>query len=135
MIIARRIPMNAFQKGLYALLVAGQTTPIHDDVPEAAVPPYITLSEFSCKRVNEKTGDIWDVSQKLSVWSTYDGKAEVNEIADDIATVISSAIVDLSANNFRVISQEVESIEAFPEETFGFYGEVTIRAQIQNLGA
>lgn len=134
MIIARRIPMNAFQTGLYQLLTAGQTTPVYDDVPERARPPYITLGEFACKRVKEKTGDIWEVSQKVSIWSSYAGKAEVNEIANDIATVISSAGIDLSASHFRVMSQEVDSVEAFPEETYGFYGEVTIEAQIQNLG-
>ena len=134
MIILRRIPMTALQTGLYELLSAAQTTPVYDDVPENAACPYITIGAFTCKRLADKTSDIWDASLQLHIWSSYNGKAEVNKIADDITTVLSSAIPDLSGENFAVLLQEVDFFEAFPEAEFGYHGVITVITTIQNLG-
>ncbi|MEN6567198.1 MAG: DUF3168 domain-containing protein [Veillonellales bacterium] len=134
MIIKRRIPMNALQKGLADLLSQGQTTPVYDDVTDDAELPYITLGEFTCKQAGGKTIDIWNTSIKIDIWSDYGGKAEVNEIINDISTVLSSALIDLSTDKFKVISQEVDFIEAFPEQEFGYHGVITLVCRIQNLG-
>lgn len=132
MIIIRRIPMTALQTGLFSLLSAGQTTPVYDDVPEDAVFPYITIGAFTCKRLADKTSDIWDASIQLHVWSNHNGKAEINAVADDIATVITSVAIE--APGFAVISQDVDFFEAFPEEEFGYHGVLTIVVTIQNAG-
>ena len=134
MIIMRRIPMTALQTGLFDLLSAGQTTPVYDDVPEDVLFPYITIGAFTCKRVADKTSDIWDASIQIHIWSNYNGKAEVNAIANDITTVVSSVVPDLSAQGFSVISQDVDFFEAFPEEEFGYHGVLTIVVTIQNTG-
>ena len=134
MIIFRRIPMTALQTGLYNLLLAGQSTPVYDDVPEDAVFPYITIGAFTCKRLADKTSDIWDTSMQLHIWSSYNGKAEVNKIADDITTVLSSAMIELSSERFSVLSQDVDFFEAFPEAEFGYHGVITVITTIQNLG-
>ncbi len=132
MILMRRIPMMALQTGLFSLLSAGQTTPVYDDVPEDAVFPYITIGAFTCKRVADKTSDIWDASIQLHIWSNHNGKAEINAVADDITTVVSSAAIE--APGFAVISQDVDFFEAFPEEEFGYHGVLTIVVTIQNTG-
>lgn len=132
MIIMRRIPMTALQTGLFNLLSAGQTTPVYDDVPEDAVFPYITIGAFTCKRVADKTSDIWDASIQLHIWSDYSGKAEINAVADDITTVVSSSAIE--APGFFVISQDVDFFEAFPEEEFGYHGVLTVVVTIQNTG-
>ena len=134
MIIMRRIPMTALQTGLYNLLVSGQTTPIYDDVPEDAVMPYITIGAFTCKRVADKTSDIWDAAIQIHIWSDHNGKAEVNAIANDITTVLSSVMIDLSADKFNVVSQDVDFFESFPEGEFGYHGVLTTVINIQNLG-
>lgn len=134
MIILRRIPMTALQTELFSLLSTGQTTPVYDDVQEDAPLPYITLGAFTCKRNGVKTADIWDTSIQIHIWSEYEGKTEVNDVANDIATVLSSAVIDLSADHFKVLSQEVDMIEAFPEENFGYHGVLTLLCKIQNLG-
>lgn len=134
MIILRRIPMTALQKGLFFLLSSGQTTPVYDDVREDAPMPYITLGAFTCKHNGVKTADIWDTSIQIHIWSEYEGKTEVNDVANDIATVLSSAVIDLSVEHFKVLSQDVDMFEAFPEEEFGYHGIVTLVCKIQNLG-
>lgn len=132
MIIMRRIPMTALQTGLFNLLSAGQTTPVYDDVPEDAALPYITIGAFTCKRLPDKTSDIWDASIQIHIWSDYSGKAEINSVANDITTVLSSAAID--AEGFAVISQDVDFFEAFPEGEFGYHGVLTIVVNIQNTG-
>lgn len=124
--------MTALQTGLFNLLSAGQTTPVYDDVPEDAVFPYITIGAFTCKRVADKTSDIWDASIQLHIWSDYSGKAEINAVADDITTVVSSSAIE--APGFFVISQDVDFFEAFPEEEFGYHGVLTVVVTIQNTG-
>ena len=132
--IVRRIPMNALQEGVYSVLSTNQTTPVYDDVPEDAPGRYITFGAFTCKNTGNKTVDISEVSLQLHIWSDYCGKAEVNQIADDITAVLTSWPIDLSVKGFNVLSQDVYFFEAFQEEENGYHGVVTFVAKIQNLG-
>ena len=66
-------------------------------------------------------------------WSNYSGKKEINEIINDVSTVISSIRPDLSADDFCVIFQDVDFLEAFPEEIHGYHGVVTMIAKIQDV--
>lgn len=126
--------MNALQKGVYSILTTKQTTPVYDDVPQDAVLPYITIGAFTCKQVGSKTSDITDISLQLHIWSEYSGKAEVNEIANDITAVLTSWPIDLSNDGFKVMNQDTDMFEAFPEETAGYHGVITFVAKIQNIG-
>ena len=142
--IRRRIPMNALQKGVFLILSAKQTTPVYDDVPEyqtgpegnpvRVVLPYITLGAFTDKQIGNKTADIHDISQQIHIWSEYAGKKEVNEIANDITAVLTSWPIDLTKDGFNVMSQDVDFFEAFPEESSGYHGVITLVAKIQNVG-
>lgn len=136
--IIRRIPMNALQQGVYSILTEKQegddVFPIYDDVPEGAALPYVTIGAFTCKRTGDKVSDINYISLQLHVWSEYNGKSEVNRIADDITNILTSWPIDLSVSGFSVINQDVDFFEAFPEETAGYHGVVTFVSTIQNLG-
>jgi hypothetical protein len=132
--------MNALQKGVYSLLIDNVITidehvvKTYDDVPRDAVLPYITFGSFTCKNLGNKTADIVDVSMQIHVWSDYEGKREVNEIADDVTAILTSLPIDLSINGFNVMSQDIDFFEAFPEKTKGYHGVCTFVAKIQNLG-
>jgi hypothetical protein len=130
--IQKRVPLMALQKAIYELLSVGQTTPVYDDVPENAKLPYITLGAFTCKQNGAKGKSIWDVSLQIRSWSDYSGKREINEILNDISTVISSVKLDLSGESFEVMSQEIDFIEAFPEEFHGYHGVATLVCRIQD---
>ena len=107
---------------------------VYDDVPDDAVCPYITLGAFTSKRGGSKDADVPDISQQIHIWSKYEGKAEVNEIAEDITAILTAIKLDLSAKKFKVIEQDIDMFEAFPEETTGYHGVLTLIAKIQNLG-
>lgn len=127
--------MNALQKGVYSILSTKQTTPIYDDVPEGAELPYVTIGAFTCKSNGAKPTDISDVSLQLHIWSSYSGKMEVNEIANDVTAVLTSWPIDLSADGFSLTRQDVDFFEAFPENSGGYRGVITFVSRIQNLGA
>ena len=136
--IIRRIPMNALQQGVYSILTEKQegddVFPVYDDVPEGASLPYVTIGAFTCKQTDNKMADIKDISLQLHIWSEYNGKSEVNRIADDITGILTAWPIDLSSSGFEVINQDVDFFEAFPEETAGYHGVVTFVSTIQNLG-
>jgi hypothetical protein len=132
-LIIRRIPMNALQKGIFFILSTKQTTSVYDDVPEDAILPYATLGAFTCKQTGNKTADIYDISQQIHIWSAYEGKKEVNDIANDITAALTSWPIDLSTDGFNTMSQDVDFFEAFPEETAGYHGVITFVAKIQNI--
>lgn len=131
----KRIPLVPTQKEIFRLLTAYQDTPVYDKVPRNAVLPYITIGEFTCKPDGSKDADISFVTMQLHIWSDYEGKIEVNGIAEDILGVISHWPMDLSADNFNVMGQDYDMFEAFEEETMGYHGVITFVAKIQNLGA
>jgi hypothetical protein len=132
-VIIRRIPMNALQKGVFSIISTKQTTPVYDDVPEDAVLPYITIGAFTCKQTGNKTADVYAISQQIHIWSAYEGKKEVNEIANDVTAVLTSWPIDLSEDSFNAMSQDVDFFEAFPEEIAGYHGIITFVAKIQNI--
>jgi hypothetical protein len=134
MIVKRRIPINSLQAAVADLLMDCQSTPLYDDVPEGADLPYITLGNITCKQSGSKISDAWDVSIKICIFSDYDGKWQVNEIINDITTVLSSKRLDLSTDNFNIISQDVDLVEVDPEQLFGYTGSVTLICKIQNVG-
>ena len=88
--IIKRIPMNALLKAVFAILTEKQSTPVYDEVPETAVAPYITLGAFTSKSIGNKLADLSDISLAIHIWSEYNGKAEVKEIADDITAVLTT---------------------------------------------
>jgi hypothetical protein len=132
--------MNALQKGVFNLLtdnvitVGEHVVKTHDVVPEDAVLPYNTLGAFTCKNMGNKTADISDISLQIHVWSANEGKREVNEIANDVIQVLTSVPLDLSADSFNVMSQDIDFFESFPEDESGYHGVITFVAKIQNLG-
>jgi hypothetical protein len=130
-----RIPLVELQTAMYALLGSyGQEIPVYDDVPADAAYPYITLGAYTCKPVGAKGLAAFDVSQQVHIWSDYQGKKEVNSIADDISSLLTSYKLDLAAIHFNVLSQDVDFFEAFDEDELGYHGVITFIAKIQDLG-
>jgi hypothetical protein len=54
-------------------------------------------------------------------------------MANDVATVLSSAVIDLSASNFIVIEQQCDFFESWEEQELGYHGVVTARIRVQNI--
>lgn len=134
-----RIPMIAFQTAVYTLLAEKQTAPVYDDVgsgggQQDVAFPCVSFGAYRCEPDGAKDVVMFNVMLSLEIWSEYEGKKEINEIADDLAAVYTSWGLDLSANGFHVIDQWIDSLEAFPEDTHGYHGTLTVAAKIQYRG-
>lgn len=135
MIIKQRIPMDPLQTALYAALKANQSTPVYDNVPHSAAADYITFGSYTWKANGAKSVSIGDATLNVHIYSAHKGKKVVNQIANEVASIVSSVVLDLSAAGFRVLSQWVDMIEAFPdEEQNGYHGVITVAAKIQDMG-
>ena len=136
--LINRIPMCTFQRAVYALLTAYQTTPVYDDVGNTGAEdvdyPCVSFGAYRCEPNGAKDVVIFDVTLDLEIWSNYEGKKEINEIADDLAAVYTSYGLDLSGDGFIAVAQGIESLEAFPEEEHGYHGTLTVAAKIQYRG-
>ena len=130
----KRIPLLTLQKALYQVLINYQTTPVFDDVPDdiEIKLPYITLGAFTCRTNGTKINDITDVSLQIHIWSEYQGKKEVNEIANDIICVLGSVKLVLE-DDFKMLAQEITMFESFEEEETGYHGVITLDCRIENL--
>lgn len=136
----RRIPLVALQKAIYALLkdypikIKDKTVTVFDDVPKNVTDvPRITFGDFTHNPGAGKTTEMGDVSLRLHIWSRYQGKKEVNEIADDLTLLLTSRRLDLSADGFNLASQDVTMFESYEADGFGYHGVLTFNAKIQNL--
>lgn len=130
----KRIPLLTLQKALYQVLINYQTTPVFDDVPDdiEIKLPYITLGAFTCRANGAKINDITDVSLQIHIWSEYQGKKEVNEIANDIICVLGNVKLVLE-DDFKMLAQEITMFESFEEEETGYHGVITLDCRIENL--
>lgn len=133
-----RIPMMVFQEAVYELLSAKQGAKIYDDVgaanDEKIIFPCVSFGPYKCEPNGGKNIVIFDVTLALEIWSEYEGKKEINEIADDLSAVYTAWHLKLEDKGFCVIDQGIESLEAFPEEEHGYHGTLTIAAKIQQIG-
>ena len=128
----KRIPLNAFAKAMYNLLSTYQTTPVFDDVPDDVQAPYITFGLFTSKDAGTKTSDISDSTLTIDIWSDYNGKKEVNEIANDVIEVLNTGAFTLD-DDFKFISGQVDFFESFAEDDAGYHGVITYLAKIKNI--
>lgn len=135
MILKQRIPMDALQTALFNVLSANQATPVYDNVPRNAAADFITFGSYTWKSTGAKAVAIGDATLNVHIYSSQKGKKIVNQIANVVASIISSIELDLSADSFRVLSQWVDMIEAFPDEELnGYHGVITFAAKIQDMG-
>jgi len=130
----RHIPMIAFQTALYKLLTENQTTPVYDDVPDKMEMPAITFGAFVCNMDGAKLTDISQVKMYLDIWSIYQGKKEINTVAEEVAAVYTAWDLDLSESGYSVRSKDVSEFNAYPEEVTGYHGVLLLTADIQFIG-
>lgn len=125
-------PGLALQLALFAKLSASLTVPVFDAVPNDTAYPYITLDY-------EVTDNTTPVSGKkrenrlfyLSVWSKYQGQAEVKRINSEIAAALDEVPLPLSSGN--VVSVRVLRTETNREPDGKTYmGSVTLRIITQH---
>lgn len=125
-------PGLALQKALYEKLSSSLSAPVFDAVPEGTPYPYVTL-DF------EATDNTTPISGKkrenrlfyLSVWSNYQGQAEVKRINGEIADALDEIALPLSTGT--AVSVRVLRTETNREPDGKTYmGSVTLRIITQH---
>lgn len=141
MSLRRRIPLVALQRAVFKMLqgypitINSRVVPVYDDVPrKPGVLPWITFGSFTYNSGAGKTTDMGDTSLHIHIWSDYRGKKEVNEIADDLAAILTSVPLCFPEGGFTAASQDVTFFEAFEADNDGYHGVLTFNAKIQNIG-
>lgn len=129
----KRIPNNALQKAMIALLKEKLTVPVYDFVNDTAKMPYVCLGAFTCRDISTKIEDMSHVTLQINIFSSYRGKYEINAIAEQIIKVLTSEQIDLAGEGFYTTMQAVNMYEAFPEDEYSYSGVVSFECEIQNI--
>lgn len=130
--LTNRIPLIALQMALFEALTKYQDKPVYDDVVDDAETAYMTFGAMTVKPNGAKNVDISDCTTQIHLWSNYKGKKEINEMANDVISIISAVPLDLINDNFTCLSQDIDFFEAYPENDVGYHGVVTLITRIQN---
>ena len=133
-----RLPNNALQKALIKLLsekLDKNTVAVYDFVPYEAMPPYITLGAIVVNDMGTKTEDCCKVNLQINIWSEYEGRYEINRIAENIISILCSqdGYMDLTADGFVMESAKIDQYEAYPEDGNGYNGVIAYEVQLRNL--
>ena len=125
-------PGLALQKAIYEKLSANLSAPVFDDVPDDTPFPYVTLDYEAVDNTTPISGKKRENRLfYLSVWSDYQGQAEVKRINGEIADALDEVALPLAtgtAVSVRVIRTETN------REPDGktYMGSVTLRIITQH---
>lgn len=139
--IIYRLPLNALQKGLYALINgaivtdSGDPVPVHDFIPTGQEEfPYIWLGRQEDKPdLINKSRPIHLITQEMDVWSTEAGKRECNEIMDDLVHLLTIRRPEMSDFNVLAVDLIDSSIEgeAYENGITAYHGKVVFNFLIE----
>lgn len=130
--IKRRMPFQALQKAVCELLKAYQSAPVYEYVTLNTKPPYLTFGDIHIADAGAKDAAIYAVEMELYAYSRAHTRREVNEMIDDAATILSSVGVDLDADGFTVVAQDIADANTSPSEVEGYTGRLLVSFQIQD---
>lgn len=130
--LVRKVPFVAIRKAIFKLLKEGQDTQVFGRVPiKNAELPYIVLSSTNCIPTSVKDVVIWDVKMEIDAYTDNNNSIKLNEILNDIVTLISGYADDLEVEDYSIIETNVENVETYEAESNCWYGQVTVRFQLQ----
>ena len=130
--IKRRMPFQPLQKAVCELLKTYQSAPVYEYVTLNTKPPYLTFGDIRIADAGAKDTAVYTVEMELYAYSRAHTRREVNEMIDDAATILSSVGVDLDADGFTVVAQDIADANTSPSEVEGYTGRLLAVFQIQD---
>lgn len=130
--IKRRMPFQTLQKAVCELLKTYQSAPVYEYVTLNTKPPYLTFGDIRIADAGAKDTAVYTVEMELYAYSRAHTRREVNEMIDDAATILSSVGVDLDADGFTVVAQDIADATTSPSEVEGYTGRLLAVFQIQD---
>lgn len=131
MILIKDVPQISLRRALYSLLNEGQNHNVYGDVPEEATLPWITIGGMIFSPVGSKTTVIWQARVNIEAYSDGTQKLELNEMLNDICTLVSYYGNSLEIEGYSIIDTEIETVETEQETTTGYHGTVTVIVKLQ----
>lgn len=96
----------AVQTALFTALEAALSCEVHDEVPDNAGFPYVTLGHSTEARGDHETHSSigYELTATLHIWSRYPGMSEAKGIAATIVNALDSkaAVVDSGDNSLTI---------------------------------
>lgn len=120
-------PAIALQVALYQRLTAELSVPVYDAVPMETPPPYVTIdSEVSTNTTPISGRKRASRLLYLSVWSNYQGQAEVKRINAEIEAALDRRPLTLTDGRAFGVTVERMSTNREPDG-ITYQGSVTVR--------
>ncbi len=104
--------LSQLQSALYALLdndaeLHAIIHGIYDAAPENPVFPYITLSDIQIEDASARSLPISEIHFELNIWSTYQGRAELYNISENLDGLITNTgLQGFGAHQLLVIQKQ-----------------------------
>ena len=129
--VIREVPMVALHTALVKLLTVGQRCSVYGEVPPKAARPYITVGDATFKPTGTKDCLIWRVTTNVEVWASREQRRNLNEVMNDIATILTEYWSKLAVDGFHVMDCDIDFLETFEESGGGYHGIVTVVTDLQ----
>ena len=133
----KHTPFQAAYKAVYDILSTKQTTLVYASIPTNAEYPCITLeNQYSFDDNGAKDTDITDITLYIDLWSDDTSQKEIQELVDDVRTVLTSWELEFSPAIYRAIDQNAPSgiIEPERDAPWTYHAVLTFKAKIQYIG-
>ena len=121
---ANLVPLNSLRKEIFHLLEF-QTNAIYGRVPASASLPYILIGQCTLKPDGSKTSFNWLVSLTVHCYADLNKQGSVNEMIDDVCTLIQTQYGQMTIDGYSVTSCRVDLIEDFEDDNHCDHGVVT----------
>ena len=133
MLIIRDVPLVSLQEQIFAVLKAGQDHAVYGGtLPENAESPCITFGNVTAKPITVKNESMWHCTVTLDVWAGMDEKEVVNEAVNDISALLTFKGTGMQVDVYNVLDVDIELVEAFPSDQYGYHGTVTAAFDLQH---
>lgn len=132
----RRLPNNAVAKALVTLLSAEMPDiPVTDCIDESVSLPYISIGSVMTADDRVKSGTVMSCKIQIHIWSDYEGKSEVDGIAQRIAETLQAddTVIDMSDDDFAIVDGGIESYDTYEEDTYGYNGIINLSLIVEDI--
>ena len=111
------IPINQLQSVIYKALNDNLDITVYDEVLENASMPLMTIGDYTLIE-NDTKFEGYEFNYKLSIYTEYEGKKEVNNLLSKTLNILKS-LDNTEINEFYIDSVTLDSANVYRNE--GYY--------------
>ena len=111
------IPINNLQSVIYKALSDNLDITVYDEVLENASMPLMTIGDYTLIE-NDTKFEGYEFNYKLSIYTEYEGKKEVNNLLSKTLNILKS-LDNTEINEFYIDSVTLDSANVYRNE--GYY--------------